>query len=175
MAKETPARPALDLASTCPCGSGRAYGACCEPVLSLSRVAATAEELMRARYTAHVVGNQLFLHNSYDGTAKLPFVPDEVAPTEHWTRLVVHEHAPGRTPDIAYVDFSAYYTQDGGEGVLHEKAEFKRRDGRWIYTKAVRLGPAPVRSAGPKPGRNDPCPCGSGKKYKHCCLGVKSA
>jgi preprotein translocase subunit SecA len=26
----------------------------------------------------------------------------------------------------------------------------------------------PVR-AGPKVGRNDPCPCGSGKKYKHCC------
>jgi len=22
-----------------------------------------------------------------------------------------------------------------------------------------------------KPARNDPCPCGSGKKYKHCCLG----
>ena len=22
---------------------------------------------------------------------------------------------------------------------------------------------------GPKIGRNDPCPCGSGKKYKHCC------
>jgi preprotein translocase subunit SecA len=27
---------------------------------------------------------------------------------------------------------------------------------------------APVRS-GPKVGRNDPCPCGSGKKYKACC------
>ena len=27
---------------------------------------------------------------------------------------------------------------------------------------------APVRS-GPKVGRNQPCPCGSGKKYKHCC------
>lgn len=27
-----------------------------------------------------------------------------------------------------------------------------------------------VRRAGPKVGRNDPCPCGSGKKYKHCCL-----
>ncbi len=23
-----------------------------------------------------------------------------------------------------------------------------------------------------KPGRNDPCPCGSGKKYKHCCGGI---
>jgi tetratricopeptide (TPR) repeat protein len=27
----------------------------------------------------------------------------------------------------------------------------------------------PVRRAGPKIGRNDPCPCGSGKKYKRCC------
>ena len=26
-----------------------------------------------------------------------------------------------------------------------------------------------------KIGRNDPCPCGSGKKYKHCCLGSKAA
>lgn len=29
--------------------------------------------------------------------------------------------------------------------------------------------PAPVRHEGPKVGRNDPCPCGSGKKYKKCC------
>lgn len=29
---------------------------------------------------------------------------------------------------------------------------------------------APVMRAGPKVGRNDPCPCGSGKKYKKCCL-----
>ena len=28
---------------------------------------------------------------------------------------------------------------------------------------------APVRHDGPKVGRNDPCPCGSGKKYKKCC------
>lgn len=29
---------------------------------------------------------------------------------------------------------------------------------------------APVRREAPKVGRNDPCPCGSGKKYKKCCL-----
>jgi preprotein translocase subunit SecA len=28
---------------------------------------------------------------------------------------------------------------------------------------------APVRREGPKVGRNDPCPCGSGKKFKKCC------
>jgi preprotein translocase subunit SecA len=27
----------------------------------------------------------------------------------------------------------------------------------------------PLRRAEPKIGRNDPCPCGSGKKYKKCC------
>jgi len=29
----------------------------------------------------------------------------------------------------------------------------------------------PLRREEPKPGRNSPCPCGSGKKYKHCCGG----
>ncbi len=29
--------------------------------------------------------------------------------------------------------------------------------------------PQPVRAQGKKVGRNDPCPCGSGKKYKKCC------
>jgi uncharacterized protein len=28
----------------------------------------------------------------------------------------------------------------------------------------------PARRDRPRVGRNDPCPCGSGKKYKHCCL-----
>ena len=30
-------------------------------------------------------------------------------------------------------------------------------------------GSSPVKRKTPKVGRNDPCPCGSGKKYKHCC------
>ena len=29
--------------------------------------------------------------------------------------------------------------------------------------------PEPIRNSSPKVGRNDPCPCGSGKKYKNCC------
>ncbi len=28
----------------------------------------------------------------------------------------------------------------------------------------------PIRNRGEKIGRNDPCPCGSGKKYKNCCM-----
>ena len=38
----------------------------------------------------------------------------------------------------------------------------------WLDRRAPES--APIRRASPKVGRNDPCPCGSGKKYKHCCL-----
>ncbi len=31
------------------------------------------------------------------------------------------------------------------------------------------LNPVPDRKAEAKPGRNDPCPCGSGSKFKRCC------
>jgi preprotein translocase subunit SecA len=33
---------------------------------------------------------------------------------------------------------------------------------------ALAAAPAPMQHDGPKVGRNEPCPCGSGKKYKHC-------
>ncbi len=154
----------------CPCGSGKTFGDCCDAIHSGRRPAATAEELMRARFTAHVVHDFAFLHRTYRPTAHQPFVEETVAPTMQWTRLVIHSHEPGRNPDTAYVDFSAYGTEAGAEHVLHEKAEFIREAGGWIYTRAVREGPAPFVATTPKPGRNDPCPCGSGKKYKQCCL-----
>jgi SEC-C motif domain protein len=133
-------------------------------------VPATAEELMRARFTAHATQDFAFLHRTYRPTSRQPFVPSDEKPPVEWTRLVVHGHGPGKTPDLAFVEFSAYGTKDGAEHVLHEKAEFARQDGSWIYTRPLREGPAPFRQSAPKPGRNDPCPCGSGKKYKQCCL-----
>lgn len=125
---------------------------------------------MRSRFTAHALGDYRHLHRTYLATARKPYVEETPGGEEpEWTRLVVHAHEPGATPDRAFVDFSAYYRQGEGEEALHEKSEFQRLDGAWYYTRSVRIGPAPVRAAGPKVGRNDPCPCGSGKKYKHCC------
>lgn len=37
------------------------------------------------------------------------------------------------------------------------------------YWQAKKNAPSTVRNEAGKPGRNDPCPCGSGKKYKQCC------
>ncbi|MBL9215017.1 MAG: SEC-C domain-containing protein [Opitutaceae bacterium] len=153
----------------CPCGSGQQFEACCEPVLAGTRPAGTAEQLMRARFTAHVTRDYRFLHESHRPTAGRPYVPEAGEPAVTWTRLVVHSEEKGPTPDKAYVDFSAYGMEEGVEKVLHEKAEFVQVGGRWLYNREVRLGPAPYKAA-PKVGRNDACPCGSGRKYKQCCL-----
>lgn len=40
--------------------------------------------------------------------------------------------------------------------------------GVYSYWLDKRISHAPIRRDGPKTGRNDPCPCGSGKKYKSC-------
>jgi SEC-C motif-containing protein len=162
-------QPKLTSESPCPCGTGRAFGACCEPLLKQARPAANAEELMRSRYTAHAVGNHRHLHRTYLETSRKPYVEETDAPELTWNRLVVHAHEPGSTPDQAFVDFTAYYTDHGSEYPLAEKSEFRRIDGQWFYTRTVRTGPAPVKATGPKVGRNDPCPCGSGKKFKQCC------
>jgi SEC-C motif-containing protein len=123
---------------------------------------------MRSRFTAHVVRDHRHLHRTYLESSKRPYAEDAEAIDLPWKRLVIHHHEQGRDPNAATVDFSAYYDADGHEEAIHEKSEFRRIDGVWYYTRALRSGPAPVRVAA-KVGRNDPCPCGSGKKYKQCC------
>ena len=57
------------------------------------------------------------------------------------------------------------------------------RENDWVYDITVDSGqeedindlellqhPVKTVKTRDKPGRNDPCPCGSGKKYKHCCM-----
>ena len=126
---------------------------------------------MRSRFTAHVAHDDLYLHRTYLPTCKAPFVADDDSPRVPWTRLIVHSHETGADPDLAFVEFSAFFLSDNNsEQVLLEKSEFRRVNNEWFYTRVIRNGPAPHKAAGPKIGRNDPCPCGSGKKYKQCCL-----
>lgn len=126
---------------------------------------------MRSRFTAHVAGDFAYLHRTHLPTAHRPYQEEKSdAARSAWTRLVIHSHTPGRNSDHAYVEFSAYFRDERGEYPMEERSEFVRENGQWLYARTVRSGPAPARSTTPKVGRNDPCPCGSGKKYKHCCL-----
>ncbi|HEX7129753.1 MAG TPA: preprotein translocase subunit SecA [Rhodanobacteraceae bacterium] len=53
-------------------------------------------------------------------------------------------------------------------GFSAEPAQAAATDGMGPRAAAAAAGAAPVMREGPKIGRNEPCPCGSGKKYKHC-------
>src|SRR4051794_11891281 len=107
MASLPAALPPPQPGQPCPCGSGRNFEECCEPLLKGQRRPATAEELMRSRFTAHVARDYAYLHRTYGETAKLPFQGESDPSPLAWSRLVIHAHEPGNQPDLAYVDFSA--------------------------------------------------------------------
>ncbi len=158
--------------SLCPCGSGKELAACCEPILK-GAPAPTPEALMRARYTAHATGEFTFLETSVHpstrekvDTAKMRQWAEAVT----WNGLEVHgTTGGGETDDTGTVSFTARYSINGVEQDMREDASFVREDGVWHYLDGDVHGHTPYRREAPKIGRNDPCPCGSGKKYKKCC------
>ncbi|HEY6611883.1 MAG TPA: YchJ family metal-binding protein, partial [Pseudomonas sp.] len=74
------------------------------------------------------------------------------------------EHRPlGGTPERAQVTFTARWQDAAGEQAHRERSDFVRVAGRWYFVDpTVTL----------KAGRNDPCPCGSGLKFKKCCASL---
>lgn len=158
--------------SLCPCGSGKEFAECCEPVLN-GAPAATPEALMRARYSAHAVGAFDFLEDSVHSSTREAV---DKARMQQWSESVkwegmdVHETTGGgEGDDSGTVSFTARYSVNGVEQEMREDATFTREDGEWRYLDGAVHGHIPYRRETPKIGRNDPCPCGSGKKYKKCC------
>ncbi len=93
------------------------------------------------------------------------------APVERPSRTEV-EASPtggGQTPDEAAATGSASSRRAAAE---LEKRRQKEQDlnyqGSYDPTSGGDFSVSTVKGAGPKVGRNDPCPCGSGKKYKKC-------
>ncbi|HEY9265598.1 MAG TPA: YchJ family metal-binding protein [Mycobacterium sp.] len=111
----------------CPCGSDLRYGSCCLPLHIGERHAQTAEELMRSRYSAFVVGDTEYLWRTWHPRTRPPDVADGAVT---WSRLEIVETVAGREGDAsAEVEFLAHHRA----GVLHERSRFARRAGRWFY------------------------------------------
>jgi SEC-C motif-containing protein len=85
-----------------------------------------------------------------------------------WLGLKILDLSGGGPEDSGgTVEFEARYERDGLRDIHHEKARFKKIEGKWMYDEGE-VAPRTVVRSGPKVGRNEPCPCGSGKKYKFC-------
>lgn len=158
----------------CPCASGKDYAECCQPYLEGGQLAPTAEALMRSRYTAFAKVNVEHLENTLHPKSRKGFDPEPIkqwAEAADWTGLEVLETTGGGENDTTgTVHFVARYEVQGAGQDYDEVAQFVKEDGQWFYLDGEVKGHVPYRREAPKIGRNDPCPCGSGKKYKKCCL-----
>lgn len=147
----------------CPCGSGLDFTACCGPLLAGQQVAETALALMRSRYTAYVRGATDYLLATWHSRTRPN--PLQLGQAPQWQGLQLLSSVRGGSEDeVGWVEFIAHYRSPAGPGRLHECSHFIREHGHWRYVEGVTAPPK-----GAKPGRNSPCPCGSGRKYKHCC------
>ena len=155
----------------CPCGSTNPYSECCEPIISGDRPATTAEQLMRARYSGYVFAKMDFIFDSthpehregYDHAGT-----KEWAETAEWLGLEIIGIKKGGAEDsVGEVEFIARFNEKGERREHHEAGQFKRKDGSWYFTEGNMIRQKPLSVA--KIGRNDPCNCGSGLKYKKCC------
>ncbi len=153
--------------NNCPCCSGKDYDVCCGELINGTRVAATAEEMMRSRYTAYANKNidYIFTTTHIDKISEL-----DRADVEDWANTTIWEKLTIVSADDSRgeVEFIANYRDGEGLKQHHELALFKQNEGRWFFYDSQFPKPKTLVNE-EKVGRNDPCTCGSGKKYKKCC------
>lgn len=154
----------------CPCGSGQPEASCCGPLLA-GAPAPTALALMRSRYTAYVRGRVDYIVATHH-----PATRDDVdegatarwASETTWQGLeIVHTERGGPDDDEGIVQFVARGVTSGRAFTHPERSTFRRVDGRWFFADGRAPDKVPVVAA-PTTGRNELCPCGSGKKFKRC-------
>lgn len=171
----------------CPCGLPEDFKDCCEPFLKGEALPPTAEKLMRSRYSAFTVANIDYIKATLAPEARKDFNAVETrkwAEQAKWKKLQIISTKKGTAEDNkGTVEFSAFYEFNGEDIQLHEISEFRKEaNGQWLYVDgdahahpagedvaAAHAKPVTVVRTEDKLGRNDPCKCGSGKKYKKCC------
>ena len=128
---------------------------------------------MRARYTAFAMVEMPYLRDTLHPGQRDDY--DEIGATawardSDWTGLdIINVTGNPETDNSGMVEFKAHYRRKNEKLEHHELAEFRKSNGVWYFYDGKMVSPGQVRRETPKVGRNEPCPCGSGKKYKKCC------
>lgn len=162
----------------CPCGLDALYTECCGPLIKGERHAKTAEALMRSRYSAYTQVEMDYILSTTHPDQREDY--DEAnsrkwAAESEWYGLeIVSTEAGGEEDNDGVVEFIAKYAQKRMRHSHHERATFSKIEGQWYFEDGEIVAPKPIKRETPKVGRNEPCPCGSGKKFKKCC-GKKGA
>ncbi|MBP0049092.1 YchJ family protein [Marinobacterium sp. AK62] len=136
-----------DMETRCPCGSGKPFAFCCQPALTGRKPAPTAEALMRSRYSAFALGAIDYLIETTASRKRSPGDAELLAEQTQvttWTGLEIVSTEQGGTNDTTgMVEFKASFDSPEGSAILHERSNFERENGLWVYTDGeVELIPA---------------------------------
>ena len=153
----------------CPCGSEKSHDACCGAILAGSATANSAEQLMRSRYSAYCLGHVDYLIASHHPSRRQANDRQMIHNTvsrHRWLKLQIIHSKQGREGDYnGEVEFVASFIEDGHFRQLHERSRFVKEDNQWYYLDGDIFDTVPKAY---QIKRNDPCWCGSNKKYKKC-------
>lgn len=150
----------------CPCGSNKKKEYCCGKYLEGKELPASAEQLMRSRYTAFYSGNINYIIATLHPDKRQPTDRTELAKTiasTQWLNLTIVATNQGKIRDRSgTVEFVAAFRDTTGKArQLHEKSRFTKQEGKWFYLDGDIL-PDYI------PPNNAKCWCGSNKKYQKC-------
>ncbi|MDC1106183.1 YchJ family metal-binding protein [Prolixibacteraceae bacterium] len=156
----------------CVCGKVEDYNSCCGRFISRKEKATTPEELMRSRFTAFSLGEVEYIIDT-ERLAK----PNTSAGLKSWCDTVTYTKldvlSSKELRDKGEVHFKAYYKEGFEQTILEERSQFIKENDKWVYVsgnaKTQTVDAMNTISSDRKMGRNEPCWCGSGKKFKKCC------
>ncbi|WP_213522773.1 YchJ family metal-binding protein [Nonlabens sp.] len=122
----------------CPCDPSRLYENCCKKVHQHIFLATTAEQLMRSRYSAFVLGNIAFLkescHSSIRPKNKEAQQIENWTNSVNWIKLVVLHSMEGLNKDsTGAVAFKAFYIENNNVEMIYENSRFCKENGHWVY------------------------------------------
>ena len=147
--------------SLCFCRSGKEYKHCCAPFHLHTAVPEKAEQLMRSRYTAYVLKNIPYIVATTvpsQQTLLETHLLQEWADNTTWLGLEILK-TENLTKTQSAVEFKAIFQGEEGKLTHQERSIFVKIENRWYFVD-------PTVSL---PTMKQPCVCGSGKKFKHCC------
>ena len=121
--------------NTCPCGLGEPYDACCGQY-HRGAEPPSAELLMRARYSAYVLGDREFLLRTWHEKTRPRALTLEA--NQDWQGLTILDREGGGLFDTeGIVEFRARYVADGRPGAMHDRSRFVKVGGAWRYVDEV--------------------------------------
>ena len=134
----------------CPCGGGSegaSYASCCSPLHRQERAAATAEQLMRSRYSASAlaeIDHLLRTQPSEEPVQARRRSLEASCRKLRWVGLEIVATEAGGPDDLeGTLTFIAHYSAGAQRGTLRECSRFGREggrpDGAWLYLDAIEL------------------------------------